>query len=211
MQLALGTPYTRVGASDGYLASLAAFSERWGVMPGYKGYLLESGCSYGRNRNRIVARAMAAGAEWLLQIDDDIRFPVDLPERMIQGRHDARVILGVVPIEPRTPVNVFLHPEGLAEQPALPVKGKGDELRAIKGFGGAVMLVHLSVYDEMADAMGGGCWYNHEAIERDGALLELEPDLSFARRLMALGITAWARYGLPLTHSKPHEYRFIPQ
>lgn len=210
LSLALGTPYTRVGASHGYLESLHRFASEWGGAPNYRGYFVESGCSYGRNRNIIVARAIEAGAEWVLQVDDDIRFPPDLPERLLDGMTDVspRVLIGAVPIDPRTPVNVFAHPDCLARDPALPEAGGTS--RAVNGFGGAVMLVHSSVYAEMSEALGNGCWYLHEQLLDDGIAHELEPDLSFARRLKRIGVTAWARYGLPITHSKPQEYRYSP-
>ena len=217
LSLALGTPYTRVGASSGYLDSLHAFAAEWGGLPNYKGYKLEPGSNYGHNRNRIVARAIEAGAEWVLQVDDDIRFPPDLPELLlgVDGRErisageDFRVVLGVVPIEPGMPVNVFDDEDGLARTIAMP--RPGETLRRVRGFGGAVMLVHNTVYLDMADRLGGGgVWYTHEVIKHGDAQIELEPDLSFARRLFRLGIPAWARYGLPLTHSKPYEYRYTP-
>lgn len=208
MSMMLGTPYSRVGASTSYLESLAAFmAARPDVL-----YKVEPGTAYGQQRNRLVAHALNAHVDWLLQVDDDIRWPPNLVKLLKDGPPvDARVIIGSVPLGHGQPVNVFEDPSGLAREFALPVPEPPARPlpRRIKGFGGAVMLVRTDVYVEMAEKLGPGIWYCHEQISVDGVVHELEPDVSFARRLIALDIPAWAVYGAGLTHTKPQEWRGI--
>jgi glycosyltransferase involved in cell wall biosynthesis len=209
---ALGTPYTRVGASEGYLQSLAAIMAT--RRPPFK---VIAGASYGNNRNRIVDWFLSdTTAEWLLQMDDDIRFPPTIFEQMMERRSgqsaNARVLIGSVPISGSEPTNLFMHPECLSAQPAQPEARVNEPVR-IKGFGGAIMLVHRTVYETLAKADGWACWYTQwqDTITlEDGTrtVRQLEPDLSFARRLVRAGLPAWGLFGLPLTHCKPIELAF---
>ena len=204
--VALGTPYTRVGASEGYIQSLANFMAAHPATP----YKVQAGASYGKNRNVLVDWFLGLDVRWLLQLDDDIRFPANLVELLSAGApDDARVIVGSVPLGYGQPSNVFLHPDALATQPV--TANTNGRIARVVGFGGAIMLVHRSIYEAMATRYGHASWYAmwHDQMTVPGidgtALRELEPDLSFGRRLSEMGVAAWARFGLPVTHSKPTE------
>ena len=208
----IGTPYTRVGASDGYLRSIVtAVSSDEKCL----GFIVEEGASYGQNRNRIVDSFlwMPETAEWLLQIDDDITFPYDIFKRLLADPmpQDAKVVIGAVQITQDRP-NIFTSTTCLAVDPYL-----GDEpCPVIKGFGGAVMLVHRSVYQEMAEKLGWGIWFAHSVIQKksdDGSMtiVEVEPDLSFAQRLHALGVTVRGRTDIEITHRKETDLKRVLQ
>lgn len=156
-------------------------------------------------------------AEWLLQLDDDIRFPRGIVAEMREGvPESARVIVGSVPVGANQPSNVYADEECLAVEPVEPAEG--EVARRVRGFGGAILLVHRSVYLDMARRFGWLSWFTvwsdavPGAVSREyapggTAIRELEPDLSFARRLKAIGVAAWARFGLAVTHTKPIELR----
>lgn len=207
VSFALGTPYTRVGASEGYIQSLADWCSAHPAAP----FKVQGGASYGKNRNVIVDWFLRSRREWLLQLDDDIRFPANILAQLSKYTPEAaRVVVGAVPISAAQPSNVFAHPLGLAEEPVT-MASAGAPVATVVGFGGAILLVHRSVYVEVAERFGYSSWFTtwQENVEADGLTVvrELEPDLSFARRLRECGIEAWARFGIPLTHCKPTELR----
>lgn len=212
---AVGTPYSRVGASEGYLESVVALAEAWGRDAYYHGYMVEAGSSYGQQRNRLVARFLQTEASWLLHLDDDIRFPVDIVANLLEPPtpETARVVVGVVPVGFGQPSNVYGHPDCLALDPVDIDAQTQTPVQLIRGFGGAIHIVHRSVYEEMARRFGWLGWYSCWSDVVPGApggapaIRELEPDLSFARRLIVMGIEAWARFDLPVTHSKPLELK----
>lgn len=206
--IAVGTPYTRVGASEGYLQSLA---EYMAAHPQAK-YKVIAGTSYGANRNKLVDWFLHdTNEEWLLQIDDDIRFPTDIVSLLTEEMpDDVRVMVGSVAIGFGQPSNVYSHPEALASRPV--TSGQiGARVGKVIGFGGALLLVHRSVFDEMINVFGFGSWFTtwHDRVAMvDSGMVvirELEPDLSFGRRLTKMGIPAWACFCLPVQHSKPME------
>jgi hypothetical protein len=208
----VATPYTRVGASEGYIQSLANFMAHHGASTEYRVF---AGSSYGKNRNLAVDWFMReTEAEWLLQLDDDIRFPKDIVQRLASiAPEDARVIIGSVPIDFSIP-NVFASDSLGRSVGAVTAEKAGSLVSRVQAFGGAVMLVHREVYLHMAEAFGWGSWYamwqEMLPVAETGELatiLELEPDLSFGRRLREIKVDAWAIHGIPLTHSKPVELK----
>lgn len=206
-----GTPYSRVGASVGYIKSLIAFAEesRKPMSPHMVGSLIAPGTSYGQQRNAIVYAAMEAKAEWILMIDDDITFPATIARSLAST--GTGIALGAVPIS-QTEMNVWRGTDDGRVMPELSVMPNGEPTQEVTAYGCAVAMIHMSVIAMMGVTDGWGSWFNCHTIKQahaDGKVeTQLEPDLSFAWRARVLGAKAVARFDLGLTHSKPVELRY---
>jgi hypothetical protein len=120
----------------------------------------QPGLYIGENRNRIVQGFMKTDAEWLLQVDTDIEFPPDLPERMVDLAGSTRKILAAsVPLTPPIPgCALNRRPDRPGEWLYLPeseITEDGVECDAVAT---AVVLIHRDVLTAIADREGQ-CWF----------------------------------------------------
>lgn len=168
------------------------------------------------SRNTIVQQFLANtdGAEWLVFLDDDQVYPLNLLEILAESidRNDRRIV--GIPVwrfasQDAGPVrvthNVFdLHESGAFVEWTDPLPE--NAVMQVAAVGTGCMAVHRSVFEEMRDhskANGTGerwCWFRH-VVYQPADLAEGE-DLGFCRYALALGIPVWVNTSLTLSHLK---------
>lgn len=89
-QITLGVPSNRGVKNETArcLLELVAYMKdyRWHILVPFEGYTIAE------NRNYLAAQALNAGSDYLLMIDDDMTFPYDTAEKLLDGGKD---IIGV--------------------------------------------------------------------------------------------------------------------
>lgn len=131
-----------------------------GKSPAVRHLIPQSGLYVGENRNRIVQAFMGLDADWLLQIDTDIEFPPDLPERMVTLAGASRKIIAAsVPLAPPLPSCALNR---RAEMPGEWIYVPEDEITEdgieCDAVATAVVLIHREVFAAVADQVGQ-CWF----------------------------------------------------
>lgn len=161
-----------------------------------------SGLYVAKNRNTIVKGFLKGGTEeWLLQVDTDIQFPVDLYEWMVRAAHQvgAKVLAANVRLGAHTHSGYARSGWLWAPMEKLP------EERCFKvgAAATAVFLVHREVLEKIK-AEGGECWFNHLYLPHEGTseITEVGEDLAFCERAAAVGYDTWLLRGLKIKHYK---------
>lgn len=160
------------------------------------------------NRNMLTRRFLdTTDAEWLLQIDTDIEFPVDLVEVLlaIAIRDDLKIVAGSVPLG-AYPTCAFMRTDNPVVWKCAPLTAPVIECDAAAT---AVMLVHRSVYEGIA-ARHGRSWFNHDYLPNcpeDTPPAQFEfasigEDVMFCIRARACGFRVHVAYVPGLRHHK---------
>lgn len=114
----------------------------------------EGGLYIDHNRNRVVQQFMKCDAEWLLQIDTDIEFPPDLPEKLIELCGTERKVLAAsVPLD-GFPSCGWMMTESPGVWAGLPSEQVTAEGVQVDGIATACCLIHRSVLEAIADQVG---------------------------------------------------------
>lgn len=171
-----------------------------------------TGLYVGANRQTLAERFMAGEADWLLQVDTDIEFPVTLLETMLDLTEDERLILGAnVPLgDPRLGAHQTCAYR-MSETPGLfdNFAKMPADLFKCDGLATACILIHRSVFETIADNEGQ-TWFLTKRFPaspagtkpRDFRWRELGEDLSFCIRAGDYGIGIWCAYVRGLKHYK---------
>jgi len=196
----------------------------------------QSGLYIDHNRNDIVRKFMTTEADWLLQVDSDIQFPVTLIESLLKVAGDVsgpagrRIVGASVPLGPPLPSTGWMmtdQPGIWAAVPAHQITEAGIEC---DGLATAIILIHRSVLDAIAD-MVGQCWFlkmmtprltsqkSLEAWRPEGRVSEREyvsvgEDLAFSMRALDAGFKSWVCKIPGLKHHKTlplsHDFEIPP-
>lgn len=147
-----------------FMRSVIALTERsyrQGEQALVRHLLPEQGLYIGENRNRIVQRFMNTDAQWLLQVDTDIEFPSDLPEKLLELTQGGRrkVLAASVPLSPPLPgCAMNRNPQMPGEWIYVPEEQLSEEGIEVDAVASAILLVHRDVFQAIADDVGQ-CWF----------------------------------------------------
>lgn len=153
------------------------------------------------------ALASAPTADWLLQVDTDVEFPVTLIETMIALAGDDRKILAAsVPLGAYASC-AFRRDEKPGVWKAIyPVPAEPME---VEGIATACALIHREVFETIAE-QHGQCWWHHIYLPksapgtplRDFKYLSQGEDIAFSVRAAACGFKLWCAHVPGLGHYK---------
>lgn len=162
-----------------------------------------SGPAVALMRNKVCARMLYhTRAEWLLFVDTDMSFDVDLLARLVSSAHPVlRPVVGGLCFSADTfggQIKPTLYtgdgPDDIMwDYPA-------DTLVKVHATGAACLLIHRSTLDQLAARYTPMPWFADEL--HDGR--QVSEDRTFCRRLKETGIPLWVHTGIKLGHSKVH-------
>lgn len=167
---------------------------------------LSSGAQITKARNKIVEQFLATGIDWLWSIDADMEFEPDTLDRLVKAAHpEKRPIVGglcfslirgdAVEVAP-TLYQLAQGRDGFVRQLQYPP----DELIQVAGTGAACLLVHRSVFVEMAKKHPKPWpWFAETVFGED----QISEDLTFCLRAGALGYPVHVHTGIKIGHVKP--------
>lgn len=183
-----------------------------------------SGLYIANNRNLIAREFLRTKAEWLLQIDTDIEFPMTLLETMVDlaGR-DKKILAASVPLGTAA---IFGNSEsGAGYRNGFPtcgfmsggapgvwksVESVTETPLEVDGVATACILIHRDVLTEIA-RRGGQCWFDHiyepkgAPIGDDWSTVEsisLGEDIAFCVRARLAGFPSYVVHVQGLRHHK---------
>jgi hypothetical protein len=171
-----------------------------------------AGLYVGANRQTLAEKFMAGAADWLLQVDTDIEFPVTLLETMLGLAGEDKLILGAnVPLgDPRLGAHQTCAYR-MSETPGLfdNFAKMPADLFKCDGLATACILIHRTVFERIAD-LEGQAWFltkrfpasSPDTPPRDFKWRELGEDLSFCIRAADAGFGIWCAYVRGLKHYK---------
>jgi len=131
------------------LAKLCAYEGFRGELAGLSIYQMPGTMIFDQ-RNKLAQQAIDEGADWILWIDSDMRFPKDTLQILLSRELP---IVGVNattrmhPVKP-TSLNLEFNEEGLKKLVKVNSKGK-EGLEQVMGCGFGLVLTHKDVYDKM--------------------------------------------------------------
>lgn len=184
-----------------------------------------SGANISRARNRLVSTFMAMDhePEWLLMVDDDMRWEPHALEQLLAVAEPGRIVGGlcfaygpggrIMPtIFERGPHGRFAPPDPDYELPATPT------LVEVWGTGGAFLLAHRDDLAKIATLMPHTPhpWFrevevlvpaDHEPEDADDPDMVpywISEDLWFCHQARQAGIRMYVHTGVEVGHTKPH-------
>lgn len=161
------------------------------------------------NRNTIARHFLDnSDAEWLLQIDTDIEFPVDLIEVMvgIAIRERIKCLAASVPLG-AFETCAFLRTENPVIWKCAPLDRPVIE---VDGAATAIMLVHRTVFETIASRHGRS-WFNHDYLPNNAGedpppakfeFASMGEDIMFCIRVRESGFGVHVAYVPGLRHHK---------
>jgi glycosyltransferase involved in cell wall biosynthesis len=183
------------------------------------GYLFQQVSSVGvvEGRNGAVDAFLESSAEWLFFVDSDMGFEPDSLERLLAAADPVErpivggLCFGYGSLSPDTDHGnaVIKHPFPTIFD--LQDTDAGPQFRPRWGYtpgvvqqcaatGAAMLLVHRTVFERMADKFGDGCWFNRMR-HPEGTKLWGE-DTSFCYRAAMLSIPVFVHAGVQSSHLK---------
>jgi len=156
-------------------------------------------------RNDLVRAFLSGTAEWLLMLDSDMVFPRDLVDLLVEAAHwKQRPIVGALcfaggrsgQIRPTLGVMVSNDPPRFETvwnyQP--------NALNGVDYTGAACLLVHRSVYENLATRYGDNAhpWFAESEIGGQ----EYGEDVTFCMRARAAGYPIFVHTGIKIGHMK---------
>jgi len=166
-----------------------------------------SGLYVADNRTMLVQRFLETDADWLLQVDTDIEFPVTLVETMLRIAGDDRKIVAA-----NVPLGVYASVAFMETK----TPGIWDCLETLPadvfqcdGAATAVYLAHRDVFKAIA-AEHGQCWFHHMYLPKspEGTppwafkFQSIGEDLAFSLRAKRSGFQTWVARVPGLGHHK---------
>lgn len=167
-------------------------------------------------RNDTVKEFLASrDAGWLLWTDTDMGFPADTCELLLEAADPAeRPVVGALCFSQRETdpdgmggwhcravptIFDWMRLENGQEGFAVRWEYPRDTVTRCAGTGSAVILIHRSVFERIAERYGP-CWYDMAPNPTTGQLIG--EDLSFCARAGALGIPVHVHTGVRASHMK---------
>jgi len=165
---------------------------------------LTSGPLLARTRTDIVEAFLGTTAQWLLQVDSDMRFPPDALDRLLEHADaQERPIVGAACALGEGSPNTYWF-DGAFPEARLVSRFPPSAAPAcvrVDGTGGAFLLVHRSVFFKIGRSVTGqGLWYAPDSLAA-GIIGE---DLMFCRRAHAAGLPVHVACGIGVEHEKMH-------
>jgi len=165
-------------------------------------------------RNSAVEKFLASDVPWLFWVDTDMGFEPDTVDRLVDAADpDDRPIVGALAFAQReveqdgyggyrtvkspTLYDWYQRPDGIAGFAARN-NYQPDMLQQVSATGSACIVVHRSVFEQVAEAAGP--WYDPVRNPTDGRWLG--EDMSFCVRAIEAGRTVWVDTSVKTTHLK---------
>jgi hypothetical protein len=157
-------------------------------------------------RNKVVKDFLnKTQLEWLLMMDSDHIFLPEFPHLLLQSAEDAHVrvmsalYFGVM--------NGRVSPMWFQRMPNgdfATVQEIREGIQEIGGFGCGMVLIHRSVFEEMAPHYQDDSWkwFAHDGVMYHGELSRYGEDICFCKRLGDLGIKMYGDARLVIGHEK---------
>ena len=156
-------------------------------------------------RNKVVRDFLGTDLEWLLMMDSDHIWEPQIPYLLLQSAHetDARVMsalyFGVM--------NSRVSPMWFQRMPNgdfATVQEIHDGVQEIGGFGCGMVLMHRSVFEEMAPHYQDDTWkwFGHDPVLYHGQWSRYGEDICFCKRLSDLGIKMYGDSRIRIGHEK---------
>lgn len=170
-----------------------------------------------RARNEAAAAFLTTDAEWLWWVDTDMGFAADSLDRLLAAADPTdRPFVGGLCF-----AQMEREPDGMNgfRSDVIPAvyqwhetsDGRSgfvswanyprDTLAEVAGTGSAFVLVHRTVFEQVADKFGHGSWYTPMTNPSTGQ--QLGEDLSFCARVRMVGLPIHVHTGILTTHRKP--------
>lgn len=140
-----------------------------------------------QGRNNLVARARAAGAEWILWLDSDQSFPADTLVRLLAHDLDVVGCNYARRCDPTGPTAVRISGKSLEHVWTTPEKAEANHVERVFAMGLGVCLMRMSA---LARAEPPLFWIEMMAGD------VLGEDIWLFRKLAAAGVEAWVDHGL---------------
>lgn len=165
-------------------------------------------------RNDLVTAFLRdRSAHWMLQLDNDVIFPEDTIERMLDlADPDVAPIVAALYLGPLQPypgnreaieyLPLWTHANEEGERYPVMSVDFSQDLMPIQTCGMGCTLIHRSVFERMEEAYGDDPWhwYAHDVIEGN----RCGEDISFCCRARALGVPIWGAPNIRCGHIKSH-------
>ena len=151
------------------------------------------------NRNALCRKALACGADWLMQIDVDMEFPPDVLRRFIA--HDKDIVAGLYHrFVDSNNVSSLLFQRHPVTGKFISVGHTGDGLIEVDGAGTGLMMIRRQVLENLREHYRGASpWFFFESLDDE---TELTDDLSFCNRARISGFQIWGDCDVPVSHWK---------
>lgn len=162
----------------------------------------KSGPRIASGRNSLVRHFLDIGADWLFMVDDDMVFPPDAVERLLQAAHpqDRPIVGGMCFGGGRDGWFPTLFRLDAEQKQMIRFDGwPEDTLFPVDATGGACLLIHRSVFQKLAELYEPPwVWFQETKL---GAKSTGE-DITFCLRARAAGFPIYVHTGIEFGHMK---------
>lgn len=147
------------------------------------------GHTVAENRNYIVVQAKNAQCDYLLFVDDDMVFPLDMLDKLLSHKKE---VIGVVSHSRMLPlkrtISAMKYPNELP-----------STLFRVEGAGTGIMLIDMNVFDKIQKP------YFHFTFF-DSGLIQFSEDIWFCERVQNAGMSVWCDPTIEIKHIGDYLY-----
>lgn len=159
----------------------------------------KTGVRTDRNRNELVKLALENSMDYILWLDTDMLYPVNIVEKLLGSDKDIIGVLYYKRAEPYTPIGSYKSKKKeFSYNPLDPTTLPVDSVIEVDGLGFGGMMVKTSVYDKMGEDKW--CKYGdqyHIPVEGGNHLTH---DFEFCRKAQEHGIHIYLHTGIKPGH-----------
>lgn|SRR3990167_916474 len=142
--------------------------------------IAEEGYTIAENRNYIASQAIKKECDYVLMVDDDMTFPKDTLEKLLETK---KRIVGVLSYSRMLPLKPTV----------VPVDKISDSLFECKEVGGGVLLIDVKVFNEIPQP-----WFDVETYPF--GMIKVGEDAFFCHKAIDNKISVWCDGSIPIGH-----------
>jgi len=183
LKIALGLPTNRLvkPKTAQSLMELIAYSDyEFKIIVSTRGY------NTAENGNWITAKAVNAGCDYIFRVDDDMIYPKDTLDRLLEANKDVIGGLYYTKYEQQEPVMEYLD-------------GKEEGLFKCKAMGGGLLLIKCDVFKKIEQPWYGYHWTKHGAVA-------MSNDWFLCENIRIAGFDIWCDSTITAGHIGQYEY-----
>ena len=156
-------------------------------------------------RNKVVSDFLGTGLEWLLMMDSDHIWAPEFPYLLMQSAEDANArIMSALYFGMLDGKVSPMWFQRLPNGDFATVQQINEGVQEIGGFGCGMVLMHRTVFEEMAPHYqdDNWKWFAHDPVMFHGKWSRYGEDICFCSRLAGLGIKMYGDSRLRIGHEK---------
>lgn len=167
--------------------------------------LTQKGMYIAGQRNRLVREFLTTPLEWMLCMDSDHEWAPEVPYLLLQSAEEAQArVMSALYFGMLEGFGSPMWWQKTPEGEFYTVNEIKAGIQEIAGFGMGMVLIHRTVFEEMAPLRPDDPWkwFGHDLTMFNGKLERFGEDLCFCNRLSEMGIKMYGDSRIMIGHDK---------